>query len=1082
MLVGIFIFLNLNSIDNANMINKIQEANLMGLDQPSLKRYVEDCIEEVATMPIYHIGENGGVINISRTRFIWYDEEQYQILGEVVEGYKGYSSEVMTRQMMEKEFEDYLPKKIMECVRLDPFIKKGYNIRKGNITVSAKIGYEDIIFEVHFPLQLDKNDNQLILSDFSRRIEFPLGELYELGVDIINHEIADGDFDKDSFMAETGEYITIEKYRPYPNKVYKLIKYLPKRDMYYIFKFLLKGEETVSRIGTEKPAKYLYGCCKNPYDGMCFKNADSLDCALYGLTVIDNPSCICEKRFENPGDASCDGYECRDCERIYEYKTGKYTGPSKKHGESWCSYDSVVLSLSGVGGMSYVGSRSRKHSCIDGKEIVEECRDYREEICTEQTVGGVSKAACRVNRWDDCFLCEDESCCTDSTMRDCSWSDWLDTNNKCHPLVPPGFRFWLGEGAEVCNIATDFERCGGFMCSNKWVDDTALSCYFQGDCGNYRNIEDVKTKGAHLNTDPKWWPRNYVYHQDGLNINPIEHNKKALHIGLDTKDQYMGPIKYPTNAAKMPILISAGLSYIDELASLSIIDFMNPLNPPDIEVLDYSFCSVWLPPSGGDDCDKCEAPFKSCTEYRCRSLGETCRYIEDKGRGKCIVDDSDDGKDPLILYDIISLGKEYNASFTEMKLKDMTIQGVKISPDIKQHKKFTFGIVTSEPTRCKISYIPKINFEYLPSVWFGDALFSTTHNLTMRMPPALVLPKRIYELLNISDLEELLASLEDITGSYEKYKQKYAVPIKMYKMVTGEDILGMIDPFIKIVLYYFQEYSSLYKNGKIFLKYLFIGFESNTYYMFVKCVDKQGNENSDDFFIEFTIDSQLNDTYPPEILGIEPKNNTIMNGNLSSFSFSVYTDEWAECRYSYFDTNFEKMLGVMQCPDSQYRLNAAFDGSYECTANLNATPLLYIRCKDNPIRKKSFYIGLNSSNVFNVSKEQSRYLNLTESNKIIASARYIDGTKINVATSTVDLDLYIDNPYLCKYAKEDIPFSEMQNILKCSPSESDNIDIGVYVCKETVNIESDMYITCIDTNETVRNVNNEGYEVIYELE
>ncbi|MCK5149820.1 hypothetical protein KAJ87_02750 [Candidatus Pacearchaeota archaeon] len=41
-------------------------------------------------------------------------------------------------------------------------------------------------------------------------------------------------------------------------------------------------------------------------------------------------------------------------------------------------------------------------------------------------------------------------------------------------------------------------------------------------------------------------------------------------------------------------------------------------------------CQPWQPPVGGKDCEKCnENPLRPCTEYKCRSLGSTCRILEE---------------------------------------------------------------------------------------------------------------------------------------------------------------------------------------------------------------------------------------------------------------------------------------------------------------------------------------------------------------------------------------------------------------------------------------------------------------------
>ena len=126
-------------------------------------------------------------------------------------------------------------------------------------------------------------------------------------------------------------------------------------------------------------------------------------------------------------------------------------------------------------------------------QIVEECRDYREELCTEQAVDGMNKAVCRKNRWQDCSECTTEQCCSDTRFRDCEWKGGFTTDKKCVPYVPPGLRFWEFEGAEVCLAANNEKECEGLSCANVWIDESATYCYSMGDCGGYRNFASILT-------------------------------------------------------------------------------------------------------------------------------------------------------------------------------------------------------------------------------------------------------------------------------------------------------------------------------------------------------------------------------------------------------------------------------------------------------------------------------------------------------------------------------------------------------------------------------------------------------------
>ena len=114
--------------------------------------------------------------------------------------------------------------------------------------------------------------------------------------------------------------------------------------------------------------------------------------------------------------------------------------------------------------------------------MIEPCKDFREEYCYANTVKVESanrvytEARCIENEWETCTvecntadpfkmskeefeeaLRKDQQCCL-STNRDCSW-----TGNKCIPAVSPGFKYWEGEGADVCGRAS-LECNAVFVC------------------------------------------------------------------------------------------------------------------------------------------------------------------------------------------------------------------------------------------------------------------------------------------------------------------------------------------------------------------------------------------------------------------------------------------------------------------------------------------------------------------------------------------------------------------------------------------------------------------------------------------
>ena len=191
-------------------------------------------------------------------------------------------------------------------------------------------------------------------------------------------------------------------------------------------------------------------------------------------------------------------YVCRSlsCEREVGGETKTF-----RHGETWCDKPTDDAGTNNPGGRHF------RLMCYNGEVTTEPCAEYRQEICIGNHASEevpFRNAACRVNRWRDCYSQNNKESCED-TSRDCKWQEgasilkdetgltlvvndrgelvpreiedgfnlWyafvgkqppLDkieekrenwTEAACVPKYSPGFDFWGEEGdaAEVCQIA-----------------------------------------------------------------------------------------------------------------------------------------------------------------------------------------------------------------------------------------------------------------------------------------------------------------------------------------------------------------------------------------------------------------------------------------------------------------------------------------------------------------------------------------------------------------------------------------------------------------------------------------------------
>ena len=120
--------------------------------------------------------------------------------------------------------------------------------------------------------------------------------------------------------------------------------------------------------------------------------------------------------------------------------------------------------------------------------------------------------------------------------------------------------------------------------------------------------------------------------------------------------------------------------------------------------------------------------------------------------------------------------------------------------------------------------------------------------------------------------------------------------------------------------------------------------------LFVRCRDKNGNENVDEFAINFCIDPSP-DTTPPVI-----EASSIISGNPVQFGveeveIGMFVNEPADCRWSRDSKAYEEMENAMDCSANPMQMNA--DLQYTCIGNLTGIKdreenKFYFRCKDQP--------------------------------------------------------------------------------------------------------------------------------------
>ena len=156
----------------------------------------------------------------------------------------------------------------------------------------------------------------------------------------------------------------------------------------------------------------------------------------------------------------------------------------------------------------------------------------------------------------------------------------------------------------------------------------------------------------------------------------------------------------------------------------------------------YSFtCEPWQAPAGGNKCEECnQQGLLPCTEYQCKSLGQSCELLN-KGteEEKCVWTNRNDVNPPEIRVNPNDLQEDYKYNPAALQFPNKEDRGVKIEYLLSEDKcvpaftPLSFGIILDEPAKCKIDLFRKSTFEEM-SFSMSNSLSRYNHTYILSLP------------------------------------------------------------------------------------------------------------------------------------------------------------------------------------------------------------------------------------------------------------------------------------------------------------------------------------------------------------
>jgi len=159
----------------------------------------------------------------------------------------------------------------------------------------------------------------------------------------------------------------------------------------------------------------------------------------------------------------------------------------------------------------------------------------------------------------------------------------------------------------------------------------------------------------------------------------------------------------------------------------------------------YNFqCLPYQAPLGGKDCEKCNGdPFRPCSEYRCRSLGQACQLVNVGSTDeKCVWVNPNDATSPTITpwKDALTENHRYtNHDTRPTSLGTKIVYNNAANGCLRAFTPLTFGITTNEAAQCKIDLDHKKTFDEM-QFFFGNTnlyLYNHTQQFSLPSPDSL---------------------------------------------------------------------------------------------------------------------------------------------------------------------------------------------------------------------------------------------------------------------------------------------------------------------------------------------------------
>tara|TARA_Y100000310_G_scaffold290392_1_gene317535 strand:- start:5877 stop:6644 length:768 start_codon:yes stop_codon:yes gene_type:complete len=209
-------------------------------EMAEIEDHIEECLADVGGNYVTILGLQGGYISPAEDTYRLYNDSSVSYHCWNREGVAPCTNRLVTLSHMEEELQDAIDSALDTCVNVYDYSKDVEADSDWELEVA--INFNEVQLDLYYPVSVDKGEDDFASEDeFSKSLDVPLGELYEVALDVVNSHAFSGEFDQLLYMLSKLSRYTIYKHKPYPDIIYQA----KLREDDYVFQFAIQGEENV---------------------------------------------------------------------------------------------------------------------------------------------------------------------------------------------------------------------------------------------------------------------------------------------------------------------------------------------------------------------------------------------------------------------------------------------------------------------------------------------------------------------------------------------------------------------------------------------------------------------------------------------------------------------------------------------------------------------------------------------------------------------------------------------------------------------------------------------------------------------